>query len=162
MYANPNQVTAPVDHSVAPEQTITVLDPRHPLCGRTLPLVAMTSHAQLGRCCVVRLRPHVERWVPVHATNLAFDPITISPTPLSLSAVEQLLRVIHDIHHATQGGSSDASSSPPRGAAAPARQPDCAPSSVATPVRRPATARPKDSARRRATVGGLPAKPITM
>ncbi len=61
----------------------------------------MTSHAQLGRCCVVQLRPNVERWIPVQATNLAFDPTTISPTPLSRSAVEQLLRVIHDIHHAT-------------------------------------------------------------
>jgi hypothetical protein len=83
----------------------------------------MTSHAQLGRCCVVRLQPHVERWIPVQATNLAFDPTTISPTPLSLSAVEQLLRVIHVIHHATQGGSSDASPTRPCGTA-PARQPD--------------------------------------
>src|SRR6266849_3275696 len=96
--ANPNQVTTPIEHSVSPDQTITVVDPRHPLCGRTLPLVAMTYHAQLGRCCVVRLRPNVERFVPVQATNLAFDPTTISPTPLSLSAVAQLLRVVYDIH----------------------------------------------------------------
>src|SRR5215470_8845239 len=108
-WGNPNRVTTSIGHSVAPEQTITILDPRHPLCGRTLPLVTMMTHAQLGRCCVVRLGPNVERCVPVHATNLAFDPTTISPTPLSLRAVEQLLRVIHDIHHATQGVSSDAS-----------------------------------------------------
>jgi hypothetical protein len=159
---NPNQVTAPVGHHVVPEQTITVLDPRHPLCGRTFTLVAMTSHAQLGRCCVVQLQPHVERWIPIHTTNLAFDPTTISPTPLSLSAVEQLLRVIHAIHHATQGVSSDASPSCPCGATAPARPPDCAPAAVATPVRQPATARPNDSARRRAPVGGSPTTSITM
>jgi len=158
--ANPNRVTTSIGHSVAPEQTITILDPRHPLCGRTLPLVAMMTHAQLGRCCVVRLGPNVERCVPVHATNLAFDPTTISPTPLSLRAVEQLLRVIHDIHHATQGVSSDASPSRPRGAA-PARPPDCSPSALAPPVRRPATARPHDSVRRRAPVGSAPTTPIT-
>src|SRR5262249_16197236 len=160
-WGNPNQVTTSIGHSVAPEQTITILDPRHPLCGRTLPLVAMMTHAQLGRCCVVRLGPNVERCVPVYATNLAFAPSSISPTPLWVGAVEQLLRVIHDIHHATQGVSSDASPSRPRGAAAPARPPDCSPSALAPPVRRPATARPRDSARRRATVGSAPTKLIT-
>jgi hypothetical protein len=31
---------------------------------------------------------------------LACDPTDISPSPLSLAAVEQLLRVFHDIQHA--------------------------------------------------------------
>ena len=75
----------------------TVLDPRHPLCSQTLPLVAIIHHTQLGRCRVVWLRPHVERLVPVQATNLEFDPNDISPSPLSLAAVEQLLRVFQDI-----------------------------------------------------------------
>jgi len=34
---------------------------------------------------------------------LAFDPTDISPSPLSLAAVEQLLRVFQDIQHAQQG-----------------------------------------------------------
>jgi len=77
--------------------------------GRTFPLVAITHHAQLGRCCVVWLQPHVERFIPVQATNLAFDPNAISPSPLSLAAVEHLLRVFQDIQHAHQGVSRDAS-----------------------------------------------------
>src|SRR6266446_48373 len=72
--ADPNQITTPVGHRFSSDQTITVLDPRHPLCGQTLPLVAITHHTQLGRCCVVWLRPHVERLVPVQATTLEFDP----------------------------------------------------------------------------------------
>ena len=111
--ANLNHVTTPVGHSVAPEQTITVIDPRHPLCGRTLTLVAMTHHATLGRCCVVWLRPHIERLVPVRATNLEFDPNDLSPSPLSLAAVEQLLRVVHDIEHASERSPQRCQPTPP-------------------------------------------------
>src|SRR5262249_20903632 len=106
---DPNQVTTPIGTRFSVDQTITVLDPRHPLCGRTLPLVALTHHSQLGRCCVVWLRPHVERFIPVQATNLEFDPRAISLSPLSLAAVEQLLGVFQDIQHANQGVSRDAS-----------------------------------------------------
>ena len=158
--ANPNQITTPIGHRFSSDQTITVLDPRHPLCGQTLPLVAITHHTQLGRCCVVWLRPHVERLVPVQATNLAFDPTDISPSPLSLAAVEQLLRVFQDIQHAQQGVSRDASPSrSSRTRTSPqARRPDCAPSAVEPPVSRPATARPTGSHRRYTTVDGPPAE----
>jgi hypothetical protein len=158
---NPNQGTTPLGYSVSPEDTITVLDPRHPLCGQTFSLVAMTQHAHLGRCCVVWLRPHEERLIPLQATNLAFDPADIPPAPLSLSAVEQLLRVGHDIHHASQGVSSDASPSRPSGAAAPARRPDYSPSTMAPPLHRTATACPAGAASRRATVGGPSAHLLT-
>jgi len=158
--ANPNQITTPVGHRFSSDQTITVLDPRHPLCGQTLPLVAITHHTQLGRCCVVWLRPHVERLVPVQATNLEFDPNDMSPSPLSLAAVEQLLRVFQDIQHAHQGVSRDAS--PSRSSrtrtSTQARRPDCAPSAVEPPVSRPATARPTGSHRRCTTVDGPPAE----
>jgi hypothetical protein len=157
--ADPNQVTTPIGHRFSLDQTITVLDPRHPLYGRTLPLVALTHHAQLGRCCVVWLRPHVERLIPVHATNLAFDPNDLSPSPLSLAAVEQLLRVFHDIQHAQQGVSRDASPSRPSCAPTQARRPDCAPSAVEPPVSRPTTARPTGAHRRRTTVAGPSAEP---
>jgi hypothetical protein len=157
--ANLNHVTTPIGPRLSPEPTITVIDPRHPLCGRTLTLIGMTHHAKLGRCCVVWLRPQVERLVPVPATNLAFDPNDMSPSPLSLAAVEQLLRVVHDIQHARQGVSRDASSTRPSSPAARAQRPDCSPSAVELPVSRPATARPKGSHRRRATVAGPPATP---
>ena len=156
---NPNRVTTPIGHRFSPDQTITVLDPRHPLCGQTLPLVALTHHAQLGRCCVVWLRPHVERLIPFHATNLAFDPTDLSPSPLSLAAIEQLLRVFHDLQHANQGVSRDARPSCPSGAPTQARRPDCAPSTVEPPVNRPTTARPPGAHRRRTTVAGPSAEP---
>jgi hypothetical protein len=154
-----SQVTTPVGCRLSPEQTITVIDPRHPLCGRTLTLITMTYHADLGHCCVVWLRPQVERLVPVGATNLAFNPNDISPTPLSVDAVEQLLRVVHDIQHASKGVSSDASPARPSSTAARARRPDCSPSAVGTPLNHSATARPQGSRRRRATVAGSSAQP---
>lgn len=150
---NLNHVTTPVDHSVAPEQTITVIDPRHPLCGRTLTLVAMTHHATLGRCCVVWLRPHIERLVPVRATNLEFDPNDLSPSPLSLAAVEQLLRVVHDIEHARRGVHSNASPPHPSSASTRAQQPDRPPPALGVPVYEPATARAHGADPRRATRG---------
>jgi hypothetical protein len=156
---DPNQVTTPIGHRFSLDETITVLDPRHPLYGRTLPLVALTHHAQLGRCCVVWLRPYVERLIPVQATSLAFDPTDLSPSPLSLAAVEQLLRVFHDIQHANQGGSRDASPSCPSCALTQARRPDCAPSTLEPPVNRPTTARPPGAHRRRTTVAGPSAQP---
>jgi hypothetical protein len=152
VHPDPNQVTTPIGHRFSVDQTITVLDPRHPLCGRTLPLVAITHHAQLGRCCVVWLRPHGERFIPVQATNLEFDPRVISLSPLSLAAVEQLLGVFQDIQHANQGVSRDASPPRPSRTASQARRPDCASSAVEPPISRPATARPTGAHRRGPTV----------
>ena len=158
---DPNQVTTPIGHRFSPDQTITVLDPRHPLCRRTLPLVVITHHSQLGRCCVVWLRPHVGRFIPIQATNLEFDPNDISPSPLSLAAVEQLLRVFQDIQHAHQGVSRDASPSRPSRTASQARRPDGTPSAVEPSVSRPATACPTSSHRHCPTVAGPSAEPTS-
>jgi hypothetical protein len=156
---NPNQVTTPIGHRSSADQTITVLDPRHPMHGRTFPLVAITHHSQLGRCCVVWLQPHVERFIPVQATNLAFDPNAISPSPLSIAAVEHLLRVFQDIQHAHQGVSRDASPYCPNGTPSHVRRPDCSPSAVEPPVSRPATACPTGSHPCGTTVDGSSAEP---
>jgi hypothetical protein len=94
---------------------------------------------------VVWLRPQIERLVPARATNLEFDPNDISPSPLSLAAVEQLLRVVHDIEHASKGVHSDAS--PPH------------PSGATTRARQPATARAHGADPRRATLGRVSATP---
>src|SRR5499427_668211 len=157
--ANPNQVTTPIGPRSSADQTITVLDPRHPMYGRTFPLVAITHHSQLGRCCVVWLQPHVERFIPVQATNLAFDPNAISPSPLSIAAVEHLLRVFQDIQHAHQGVSRDASPHCPNGTPSHARRPDCSPSAVEPPVSRPATACPTGAHPCGTTVDGSSAEP---
>ena len=158
---DPNQVTTPIGTRFSADQTITVLDPRHPLCGRTLPLVALTHHSQLGRCCVVWLRPHVERFIPVQATNLEFDPRAIRLSPLSLAAVEQLLGVFQDIQHANQGVSRDASPPRPSRPASQARRPDCASSAVEPPISRPATARPTGAHQRGPTVDHDPSAELT-
>ena len=60
----------------------------------------------LGRCCVVWLYPEVERYVPVDATDLEFDPRQIHPTPLSIAAVESLLRVFEQIQSSQPGGAT--------------------------------------------------------
>jgi hypothetical protein len=159
--ANPNQITTPIGHRFSPDQTITVRDPRHPLCGQTLPLIAITHQAQLGRCGVVWLQPHGERLVPVRATNVACDPNDMSPSPWSLAAVEQLLRVLQDSQHAHQGVSRDARPSRPSRPPTPARRPAGAPSAVAPAVRRPAPARPPGAHRRGTTVADRPAEPTS-
>jgi len=159
--ANPDQVTTPVSHRLSSEPTITVIDPRHPLCGRTLTLVAMTHHSELGRCCVVWLRPQVERLVPVRATNLEFDPNDLSPAPLSLTAVEQLLRVFHDIEHASKGVNRDASPPLPSRATTRVRPPAGPPPALGVPVSEPATARAHGADPRRATVARSSATPST-
>ena len=160
-WANPDQVTTPVGHRLSPEPTITVIDPRHPLCGRTLTLVAVTHHSELGRCCVVWLRPQVERLVPVRATNLEFDPNDLSPSPLSLTAVEQLLRVFRDIEHASKGVNRDASPPLPSGATTRVRPPAGPPPALGVPVSEPATARAHGADPRRATVARSSATPST-
>jgi hypothetical protein len=83
----------------------------------------------------------------------------MSPSPLSLAAVEQLLRVVHDIQHARQGVSCDASPSRPSCAPTQARRPDCAPSAVEPPGSQPTTTRPTGAHRRRTTVAGPAAEP---
>jgi hypothetical protein len=89
--AKPTQQNTPIEITLSPTETVTVIDPRHPLYGRTLPLLGITNKQYLGRCCVVWLLPGVERLVPLAATDLAADPICLYPLPLNLSAVEQLL-----------------------------------------------------------------------
>jgi hypothetical protein len=101
--------TLPPEHTGAPAPTVTVVDPRHPLCGRTLPLVGITTKQYLGRCCVVWLRPWVERHIPVTATDLEFDPNTLSPLPLSLAALQDLLRMFAQVTQVGAAGRGEGS-----------------------------------------------------
>jgi hypothetical protein len=76
----------------APEETITVVDPRHPLFGRTLPCIGIDNSCHRGRCCIVWIRPTVERHVPVTATNLEYDPTSLYPLPISVESLRQFLQ----------------------------------------------------------------------
>jgi|SRR5882762_887704 len=49
----PDQLTT----LVTPEETVTVVDPGHPLFGRTLPCVGISNSSYRGRCCIVWIGP---------------------------------------------------------------------------------------------------------
>ena len=61
--------------------------------------MGIANKPYLGRCCVVWLCPDVERLVPVAATDLEFDPRSISRTPLCLEALHHLLEVFEEASH---------------------------------------------------------------
>jgi hypothetical protein len=91
--AKPDQLTTPIELIMtAPEATVTVVDPRHPLFGRTLPCVGIANSSHRGRCCIVWIRPTVERHVPVSATNLEYHPNTLFPLPISVESLQQFLQ----------------------------------------------------------------------
>src|SRR5215467_6506762 len=88
----PNQLTTPIDLIMsAPEETVTIVDPRHPLFGRTLPCVGIANSSHRGRCCIVWIRPTVERHVPVAATDLEYVAEEMYPLPISVESLQQLL-----------------------------------------------------------------------
>ena len=89
---NLDQLTTSIDLIVSPKETISVVDPRHPLFGRTFPCVGISNSCHRGRCCIVWIRPTVERHVPVTATDLEYDPSTLYPLPISLESLQQLLQ----------------------------------------------------------------------
>ena len=91
-WLNLDQLTTPSDLIVSPKETVTVVDPRHPLFGRTLPCVGISNSCHRGRCCILWIRPTVERHVPVTATDLEYDPSTLYPLPISLESLQQLLQ----------------------------------------------------------------------
>jgi hypothetical protein len=66
-------------------------------------MVGITQKPYLGRCCVVWIRQHVERHVPVSATDLEFDPNELSPIPLSVASIRQLLHVFDQVTRASEG-----------------------------------------------------------
>ncbi len=91
----------------APEETVTVVDPRHPLFGRTLPCVGIANSSHRGRCCIVWIRPTVERHVPVSATNLEFNPKIHFPLPISVESLQQFLQEFLLVTGGWKGDPSD-------------------------------------------------------
>ena len=85
------QTTCIKEQSHAADEEVTVIDPRHPLYGRTFPLLEITNKQYLGRCCVVLYEPPLCRYIPVTATDRSPEPLCIYPLPLNLPSIEQLL-----------------------------------------------------------------------
>jgi hypothetical protein len=77
---------------VKTEETITVIDPRHPLVGRTFPLINIANMPRKGPCCIVRYLGSLERFIPLSATDRSSDPIQISSSSVNLASVRQLLQ----------------------------------------------------------------------
>ena len=92
-YSKHNQETTPIATLCSSEEMVTITDPRHPLYGRTFPLIHVTNRKYLGRCCVIRLQEGIERNVPIEATDHSPEPITIFPLPLDISSMRQLLEI---------------------------------------------------------------------
>jgi hypothetical protein len=107
-----DQLTTPIDLIMSPpEETVTVVDPRHPLFGRTLPCIGIANSCHRGRCCIVWIRPTVERHVPVTATNLEFDPTMLYPLPISLDSLQQLLQEFACATRVSKGEQADGDAS---------------------------------------------------
>ncbi len=83
--------TTPEPVTIPSEGTVTVIDPRHPLYGRTLPLINIANRQHVGRCCIVWLHDGCDQHVPLAATDRAPEPPTIFPVPLCLTSVQQLV-----------------------------------------------------------------------
>ncbi|GHO63547.1 hypothetical protein KSC_024390 [Ktedonobacter sp. SOSP1-52] len=91
--AKPDQLTTPIDLIMpSPQETVTVVDPCHPLFGRTLPCLGIANSPYQSQCCIVWIRPTIERHVPITATNLAYDSATLSPLPISVESLQQFLQ----------------------------------------------------------------------
>jgi hypothetical protein len=82
---------------------VTIVDPCHPLFGRTLPCVGIANVSYLGRCCIVWIRPTIERHVPITATDLAYDPATLYPLPISVESLQQFLQEFQLVSAAWKG-----------------------------------------------------------
>jgi hypothetical protein len=93
----PTQQPALIDTTVFNLETIKVVDPTHPLFGRRLPLVSVTTIQGLRHACLVRLEGGVERTIPIEATDLGASPLPVWPSPLSLKALCALLAVYLEV-----------------------------------------------------------------
>ena len=93
-----------------PEETVRVVDPRHPLFDRTFPLIGIMNSSTRGRCCVVWIRPTIERHIPVSVTDREFDRAPLSPLPLSVPALQQFLHTYDWVSRVRKGARGHANS----------------------------------------------------
>lgn len=94
---------------------MTVVDPRHPLYGRTFPLLHVKNTRELIPSCLVQLAAGVERLIPLQATNLVAGAPDGFSMPLALSSLHKLTKTFARIQAQMERGRGDeeTSSSPP-------------------------------------------------
>src|SRR5438132_10364940 len=78
-------------------EIVTVIDPRHPLCGQSFRLLGIAMKNQLGRCCVVLDHAGRERNLPIIVTDHSPDPLAIAPFPLTVATIASLIHVYSHI-----------------------------------------------------------------
>ena len=99
---------------------MTITDPRHPLYGRTFPLLEVRQANRQHVQCVIELDAAIHRVIPLEVTDLGEDPRLISPLPLDILCVRQLLVVCQQLthrnaevsHHATSDAPTDRNTQP--------------------------------------------------
>jgi hypothetical protein len=84
------QHNTPISTSEFPE-TVTIVDPRHPLFGETFPLICVEDRADRGLCCLIARDGGHNTYLPLDVTNLSTSTTGLSAIPLSVSAVQQLV-----------------------------------------------------------------------
>jgi hypothetical protein len=89
-------------------ETVTVTDVRHPLYGKTMPLISVEQRRDAGLCCVVDEVGINTRYIPIAATNKSSEPMMGSSIPLSLKAVQQLQATYQQIVEGQQDEGCDA------------------------------------------------------
>lgn len=92
-WGKPNRLYASKSTILAANETVTVIDPRHPLYDQSFPLLHIKNKQELIPSCLVRLTEGVERLIPVSVTNLAVTPPVVFPLPLDLSSLHNLSEV---------------------------------------------------------------------
>ena len=95
--AKPNQVNTPKRTSNAVPETVTVIDPRHPLYDQTFPLLHIKNKQELVRSCLVLLTESVERLIPLAVTDMALLSPDVFPVPLDISSLQTLTETFHRI-----------------------------------------------------------------
>lgn len=92
-WANPNRVNTPITRSFSAPETVTVIDPRHPLHNQTFALLHLKNKQELIPCCLVRLAAGATRLIPVNVTNLSQTPPDVFPLPVDVSSLHELTQV---------------------------------------------------------------------
>ncbi|MBV7339035.1 hypothetical protein KFU94_64620 [Chloroflexi bacterium TSY] len=70
---------------------VTVVDPRHALCGQKLKVVKISAEGKEGPVCTVELQKDIWRRIPLSITDVGrYEPI-LYPLPLNLRVVGELL-----------------------------------------------------------------------
>ena len=98
------------------DESVTVIDPRHPLYGQSFRLLGITTKQYLGRCCVVLDHASRERNLPLAVTDRSPDPFVIAPLPVDVATIEHLIHVFAQLcPQAGRGepGAADARDAPP-------------------------------------------------